>query len=152
MLGLNYFYCVIVLLLIARSFAKSYQIESPTDSILSAVKTQKNIITFSRRIAFHINYYHGSEVDCYQIVGSEKYASHMKNFSSKLNPIALTQLPILLDKLLSKNESILLLDGSMANSGNKYIHTYIDSPKYKVVKYDIPKSPQANLAYLISKS
>ena len=50
----------------------------------------------------------------------------MKNFSSKLNPIALTQLPILLDKLLSKNESILLLDGSMAIGGNSYIKSTVN--------------------------
>ena len=151
-LGLNYFLCTIVLFLIARSFGKSYKAESPADSILSAVKTQKNIVTFSRRIAFHVNHYHGAEVDCYQIVGDEKYASHMKNFSSKLNPIALSQLPLLLDKLLSKNESILFLDGSMVSNGDQYIHTFIDSQKYKVVRYDVPKSPQANLAYLVSKS
>ena len=71
---------MIVLFLIARSFAKSYKLESPTKSILSAVETQKKIVTFSRRIAFHVNFYHKKEVDCYQIVGSEKYASHMKNF------------------------------------------------------------------------
>ena len=76
----------------------------------------------------------------------------MKNFSSKLNPIALTQLPILLDKLLSKNESILLLDGSMANSGNKYIHTYIDSTRYNVERYDISESPQVSHSYPVSRS
>lgn len=143
---------MIVLFLIARSFAKSYNLESPTESILSAVETQKNIVTFSRRIAFHINHYHEAEVDCYQIVGDEKYASHMKNFSRKLNPIALSQLPLLLDKLLSRNESILFLDGSMVSNGDQYIYTFIDSQKYKVVRYDVPKSPQVNLAYLVSKS
>lgn len=150
LLGLNYFFCICVLFLIARSFAKSYDIESPENSILKAVKSQRNIVTFSRRIAYHINHYH--EVDCYQIVADEKYASHIENFSSKLNPVALSQFPILLDKLLSKHESILFLDGSMVSVGDKNIHTLIDPQKYKVQAYKIPQSPQVNSALLISRS
>lgn len=152
LLGLNYFYCVIVLFLIARSFTKSYQLESPRNSILSAVKTHKNIVTFSRRIAFHINYYHGSDVDCYQIVGDEKYASHMKNFSSKLKPITLDKFQILLDTLLGNNKNILFVRGSWVSGGDLFIKTFIDSPRYKVERYDLPESPQVNQAYHISKS
>ena len=92
------------------------------------------------------------KVDCYQIVGDEKYASHMKNFSRKLNPIALSQFPILLDKLLIMNESILFINGSMINGGNQYIKNFIDSPRYNVEEYDLPESPQVKQAYLISKS
>lgn len=150
LLGLNYFFCICVLFLIARSFANSYKIESPVDSILSAVKSQRNIVTFSRRIAFHINHYH--DVDCYQIVGDEKYASHMRNFSSNLNPVALSQFPVLLDKLLRKHGSILFLDGSMVSIGDKNIHTFIDPQKYKVEAFKIPQSPQVKSALLISRS
>lgn len=150
--GLHYFYCVIVLFLISRSFSKSYQLESPKESILTAVKNQKNIVTFSRRIAFHINHYHQAEVDCYQIVGDEIYAKHMKRFSSKLNPIALSQIQILFDKLLSNNETILFISNSMVIYENQGIENFINSPRFNVERYDLPESTQVNHAYLISKS
>ena len=68
--------------LIARSYANSYSHESPENSISSLVQSGNPVITFSRRIAFHINHYYSNE--CYQVVADKEYASHMKTFSKDL--------------------------------------------------------------------
>ena len=76
----------------------------------------------------------------------------MKSFSSKLNPIALNEFESLLDKLLVTNESILFIDGPMVGNGGQNARNFLDQSKYKTEVIEIPKSPQANFAILISES
>jgi hypothetical protein len=99
------------------------------------------------RVAFHVGHYHSNET--YFLVADEKYATYMRKFSKRSNPIAidpngttLRNAPTLKDEL-----ELIFISGPMGFD----IKAFAQSNGYQIRKTLPLDSPEATFAHYLER-
>ena len=145
----HYLFCFAVFSVLTYSHASSYKYENPEISLSAISEYSCPIVTQSRRISFHCNQKGFRNV--YQLVSDQSYAKHMKGFSPMLNPIPLSDMYILINRLLMEYENVLYISTPWVNEDiNKIKQWFLDN---KIIFNEIQceKSPQVDSIYILSK-
>ena len=145
----HYLFCFTVFSVLTYSHAGSYKYENPEISLSAISEYSCPIITQSRRISFHCNQKGFRNV--YQLVSDQTYAKYMTEFSKMLNPIPLSEMYSLINRLLLENENVLYISTPWVNEDiNKIKQRFLEN-KINFNEIQCEKSPQVDSIYILSK-
>lgn len=146
--------CLLILAINTRSLASSYKNESPKDALDFLNQSDIPVVTFSMRVAFHVNHYHSNKV--HFLVGDQQYASYMNKFSRKISSIGVEfiddRISLPEDAALKNDSRFIFIHGPMGSPLDFHeIENFANYNGYRLSKHLNLHSTEVTHAFFFEK-
>jgi hypothetical protein len=146
--------CILILVINTKSLASAYKNESPKTTLSFLNQNDIPVVTFSMRVAFHVNHYHSNQV--YFLVGDQKYALYMNKFSRHIRNIGIDyidgRISLPEESTLKKEPRFIFIHGPMGSPLDlQEIEDFAHSNGYRASKHFNLQSAEATHAFFFEK-